>query len=110
VADVPDWWPAVVFGWPAVVLALSAFAGGFLTSRSWLGLLGALISAPFCFYASGYPLFHWIAPIGLCANFVAAWLLHRRRHDIAFAALVPFVMIVTTLAVFAIRNIRLMRW
>ena len=103
-----EWWPAVIFGWPAVVLAFATFAAGFLTNRTWLGFAGAAFAAPFCFYASGYPLFEWFAPIALAANFVSAWLLYRGRADIAFAALLPFMMVAAVLAVFALRDIRLL--
>jgi hypothetical protein len=104
-----EWLPFLVFGWPAVVLAFGAFALAFLTPRSWLGFIGAAIGAPFCFYASGFPLFYWIALTAAGANFVAAYLLVRGRAEIAFAALVPFMLITVTLAVFALRGIRLLR-
>ena len=109
VAAMVEWWPAVVFGWPPVVVAFTAFAAGFLTTRTWLGFIGAAIAAPFCFAASGYPLFHWVALVALGANFVSAFLLHRGRADIAFAALVPFMMVAALLAVFAFREVRLLR-
>ena len=48
--------------------------------------------------------------MALAANVLSAWLIARgRRPDIAFAALVPFMMIVAALAVFAVRDIRLLR-
>src|SRR5438874_1149376 len=56
-------WRTLVFGWPAVVLAFAAFAAGFPASRPWLGFVGAAVATPFCFYVSGYPLFHWGALI-----------------------------------------------
>jgi len=71
--------------------------------------LGGVIIAPFCVSVSGYPLLHWAALIALGMNFVAAWLLYRGRADMAFAALVPIMMIIATLTVFAFRDIRLLR-
>jgi hypothetical protein len=103
------WWPFVAFGWPAVMLAIGAYAVAFLTARTWAGFIGAAIAAPFCLYASGYPLFQWLALVALAANVAAAWLIHRGRPDVGFAALVPFMMLVATLAVFAFRDIRLLR-
>ena len=102
-------WPAVIFGWPAVLLAVAAFGAALLTPRAWLGLIGASLAAPFCVFVSGYPLFHRAGQIALAANFLAAYLLHRGRRDVAFTLLLPFLMIVTVLAVFALRDIRLLR-
>jgi len=102
------WWAFLLFSWPAVVLAGVAYVAAFLTARTWLAFIGALVVAPFCVFVSGYPLFHRVALIALGANFVAAWLLHRGRPDIALAALVPVMMIIATLTVFAFRNIRLL--
>jgi hypothetical protein len=104
-----EWWPAIVFGWPAVALASTAFALAFLTTRTWLGFIGASIGAPFCIFASGFPLFHWLGLIALAASFLAAGLLYRGRPDIAFAALIPFMIVTVTLAVFAFRDITLLR-
>jgi hypothetical protein len=89
-------------------LAFAAFAGAFLTTNDWLGFIGATIGAPFCFFASDFPLFHWLGLTALVANFLAAGLLYRGRREIAFAALVPFMIVATVLAVFALRGIRLL--
>lgn len=89
-------------------MAFVAFAAAlFTTSKRW-GLLAALIAAPFCFFVTGYPMFRWAGWVAFAANFLSASLA-RRRREIAFAALVPFMMIVTLLAVFALRGIVLAR-
>ena len=85
------------------------FRSGLPDDPCFVGFLGASLGAPFCFFVSGFPLFHWLGPIALGANFLAAGLLHRGRPDIAFAALIPFVMVTVTLAVFAFRDITLLR-
>jgi len=100
-------WPAVIFGWPAVFLAVAAFGVALLTPRTWMGFIGASLAAPFCLFVSGYPLFHRAGQVALAANVLAAYLLHRGRRDMAFTLLLPFMMIVTVLAVFALRDIRL---
>jgi hypothetical protein len=104
-----DWWTWVAFGWPAAVLSGGLFALAFLTPHSWAGFVGAAIAAPFCWYASSYPLFYWPALIAMGANVLAAVLLQRGRPDFAFAALVPLMMVVATFAVFAFRDIHLIR-
>jgi hypothetical protein len=103
------WWAFILFSWPAIVLAGAAYAVAFLTTRTWAGFVGAVIIAPFCMFLSGYPLLHWVALVAFAANFVAAWLLRRGRPDVAFAALVPVMMMIATLTVFAFRDIRLVR-
>jgi len=102
-------WAAIVLGWPAVVMALTAFAAALRTGRTSLGFAGAAIATPFCLYVNGYPLFHWTGAIACGANFLAAFLIHRGRRDVAFTVLLPFLIIVTVLAVFALRHIRLLR-
>jgi hypothetical protein len=100
-------WSAGLVGWPAVFAAVVAFSLAFLTRHRWFGFLGAAIAAPFCLFVAGYPLFHWAAPVALAANVLAAYLVYRGRPDMAFTALVPFIMIVTVLSMFALRDITL---
>jgi hypothetical protein len=102
-------WSAGLVGWPAVFAATAAFSFAFLTRHTWLGFVGAGIAAPFCLFAAGYPLFHWAAPVALVGNILAAYLVYRGRPEVAFASLLPFIMIVTLLAVFALRDITLVR-
>jgi len=100
-------WVLGLHDWPAAVVAVAAFGMAFMTTRRWSGFLGAATAAPFCLFVSGYPLFHGISQIAVAANFVAAYLLYRDRPEVAFAALVPFMMILVVLAVFALRGITL---
>ena len=102
-------WPTIVFGWPAAVLSLSLFGLALLTTHAWLGFIGAAIAAPFCADVSGYPLFHWAGHLALAANFVSAYCLRIGRRDVAFTMLLPFMIILTVLAVFALRGITLLR-
>jgi hypothetical protein len=98
---------AGLVGWPAIFAATTAFSFAFLTNRRWLGFVGAGIAAPFCLFAGSYPLLHWAAPVALAGNVLAAYLVYRGRPDMAFTSLLPFIMIVTVLAVFAWRGITL---
>jgi len=99
----------VVLGWPSAAVALAAFGAALRTERGWLGLAGAIAATPFCVFVSGYALFHWWGAVAGVANFAAALLIFRARRDMAFAALLPFLIIVTVLGVFALRHIRLLR-
>ena len=95
-------------GWSGVILALLSFSVALKYRSTALGLLAAVLSAPFCRFVNGYPIvgaFSWAA---LAGNFIAACVL-RRRPDVAFAALTPFAIICVFLAVLAIRGITLIR-
>jgi hypothetical protein len=83
-----------------VVLAGVAFLIAFISSRSWFAFLGSALAAPFCFFVSLYPVLigHYGGPIALAANFISAWLLYRGRREIAFAFLLPFILVVTLMA------------
>ena len=98
----------IIFGWPAVCAAFVVFGLALFTASTWLAFTAAAIATPFCLFVTGYPMFRWAGWVALAANFLSACLM-RRRREIAFAALVPFMMIVTLLAVFAAREITLVR-
>ena len=87
-------WPAIVFGWPAVIAASAAFVLAFV---AWprVGFVAAALAAPFCFWISLYPtpIGRFGGPIALVGNVLAAYLLHRGRRDVAFACLAPFVIV-----------------
>ena len=100
-------WSGIVLGWPAVLAAFGAYGVAFVTTHAWSGFIGAVIAAPFCVIVSGYPMFAAAGQVTLAANVLAAFLLYRGRREVAFAALVPFMVVSTALAVFAVRGITL---
>lgn len=69
-------------------------------------IAGAVVSIPFCVYASGYAIFGWIGWLALAGNVSAACVLPVRK-DIAFTALTPFLGICLFLIVLGLRGIRL---
>ena len=85
----PEWWP-VVFGWPSVFASIAAYAAAFLTSRPWLAAVGAVLSAPFCLFVSGYPKVGLLGLTALVSNCGAAWALRRRQSRVAGILLLPF--------------------
>ena len=48
----PEWWPAVVFGWPAVVVSLVLAAAGIVFRIPVLLLVSGVLAAPFSYYLS----------------------------------------------------------
>ena len=96
----PEWWPAVVFGWPAVVVSLLLAAAGIVSRRPVLLIVSALVAAPFGYYLSGAE--SWVAPAGLALPFVlvaGAFAVKRCLLLLAWAFWIPFVGAATWLAV-----------
>lgn len=92
------WWPAVVFGWPAVIAALAAYAAAIIMNRPWPAFLGAVIATPFCLYVSATPRFGGLGLVVLGLNFLSVWASRRHQPIIAAVLLVPFVALAGTIA------------
>lgn len=96
-------------GWPVVAAAIAAFGIAFSTRFSWAGLAGALIAAPLCLYLKDMPYLHWLSLVALAANFVSAACLWRGRRDIAFTLLLPFMIVLTLIAIFWTKDFSVFR-
>ncbi len=96
----PEWWPAVVFGWPAVVVSVVLAAAGIVFRKPALLVVSAVLAAPFSYYLSGAE--SWVAlagaaiPITLVAG---AYAVKRRLSWVAWCLLAPFVGVAIWLAV-----------
>jgi glucose-6-phosphate-specific signal transduction histidine kinase len=93
-----------VIGWPVVAAAILAFGVAFSTRHTWVGFAGALIAAPLCLYLTDMPYLHWVSLAALAANFVSVAALWRGRHDIAFAMLLPFMLMIVLIVILWLRN------
>lgn len=93
-----------VIGWPLLAAAIVAFGVAFSTRHTWVGFVGALIAAPLSLYLMDMPYLHWVSLIAMGANVVSAAALWRGRHDIAFALLLPFMLMVVLVVILWIRN------
>jgi hypothetical protein len=91
-------WPQIVFGWPAIIASLAAFAAAFTTGRSWLGFLGLALAVPFLWYASHSPTGEWFSPALFLALLGAAVLLRQGRRRAAMVCLSPFVLVIAIMA------------
>ena len=96
----PEWWPVVVFGWPAVVVSVVLAASGIMFRMPVLLVVSAVLAVPFCYYISGAE--NWIAvagpaiPLTLAAG---AYAVKRRVLWAAWCLLLPFVGVSIWLAV-----------
>ena len=95
-------WPAIVFGWPAVLLALVLSVLGIARLKPAYVAGGAALAIPFSFYLTGTPRFWWMG-LGIPLLLIgAAIAVKYRRAEIAWTLLVPAVAAVGWLAVIVI--------
>jgi uncharacterized membrane protein YfcA len=101
--------PWAVIGWPVVVVAIVTFGVAFSTSRAWVGFAGVLIAAPLCLYLTEMPYLYWVSRAALAANFLSVAAMWRRRPDIAFAMLLPFMIMIALVVILWLRNFSVFR-
>ncbi len=84
-------WPAIVFGWPAILLSIALSAVGIVRKRpKWL-VVAAIVALPFSLYMAGSPAFRWF---GLAVPFLlvgAGIASYYDKTRVAWALLAPFV-------------------
>jgi hypothetical protein len=86
-----NWWPAIVFGWPVVLLAIVLSVLGIIKKIPLLLVVSAVFLAPFSLYLGGSPRVGWLGfmiPVLLLGTSVAV---RYRRVEIAWLLLVPVV-------------------
>ena len=79
-----------MMGWPSVVAALFLYVVAVVSRSPRLGLVAALISAPFCVYVSAYPRVLGVGVLALCSNSFGVVALFRRRIGWAALSWLPF--------------------
>ncbi len=97
-------WPAVVFGWPAVIISLGLSGIGILSNRSLLVLGGAAVALPFIFYASGQPGLSVLLLVLPALHVGSAIAVRQSRTWLAVALLLPFIFVASLTAVAAYRS------
>lgn len=96
--------PWAAIGWPLVAAAIIVFGVAFYTGRAWAGFAGALIAAPLCLYLKDMPYLHWASVAALPGSFLSVVALWRGRRDIAFAMLLPFMVMAALVVILWYRN------
>jgi hypothetical protein len=80
--NVLQMWPAIVFGWPAILLSIALSAMGIVRKKpAWL-VVAAILVFPISFYLVGSPLVGW---------FALAVPLSHQQTKVAWVLLAPFV-------------------
>jgi hypothetical protein len=94
----PQWWPMIVFGWPAVIVTLLLSVAGIARKKPSLLVIATIVVIPFSYYLMGSPRFGLVGlaiPLLLLGSSIAV---HRRHLALAWMLLVPFVSVVGRLA------------
>ena len=94
-----DWWPAALFGWPAIMLAIGLSIAGVYRKIPWLLVVAAILTAPISFYVAGSPKYGWLALLMAPMLIVGAVLIKYRRPRIAWYCVAPFVAVTGWLAI-----------
>ena len=88
------WWPAYVFGWPAILLAISLSALGVIKKSPAVLVSSAVIATPFSIFLGGNPRIGWLGFMIPALLLGASVAVRYRRVEIAWLLLVPVVAVV----------------
>ena len=96
----PDWWSAVVFGWPAMILSLVLAMAGTVLRKPMLVLMSVAPTLGFSFYLSGAA--NWMALAGpaiAIALIGTAYAVRRDSIRVAWGLIALFIATVVLVAV-----------
>ncbi len=86
-----EMWPVILFGWPAILMAIVLSVMGIVGTRpKWL-VVAAIVIIPFSLYLAGTPRFRWIALVFPLLLFGASIAVRRSHLWLAWTLFVPFV-------------------
>ena len=83
-------WPVILFGWPAILVALALSVMGVVRKRPKLLVVAAIVVVPFSLYLAGSPGVGWrglIIPLLLSGASISIYHHHTR---VAWFLLAPF--------------------
>ena len=81
----------IIFGCPAIILALALSVAGILKKWPWMVAMGGVVSIPFSLYFSGYVIFYYtplLLPLCLSGS---AWAVWAKRKFLPWILLIPLV-------------------
>ena len=95
----PYWWPAVVFGWPPIILSLALAVTGVALRKPKLGRVSAALALPFSYYLTGaansIALAGLAMPVALAGS---AYAVHRNVLRVAWGLLAALMSILILLS------------
>jgi hypothetical protein len=93
-----SWWPALVFGWPAIILALILSVLGITRRRCVLLAAAAVITMPFSFYLLASPVLGWSGLAIPSCLLGAGAAIRYHRTTLAWLLLLPVFCIIAWVA------------
>ncbi len=84
-------WPAILFGWPAILIALGLAVSGIVRNKPRRPLIAIILVLPVSLYLAGSPRFGWLGisvPLLLSGASIA---IYCHYNKVAWFLLVPFV-------------------
>jgi hypothetical protein len=99
-----QWWPMIVFGWPAVIVTLLLSVAGIVRKKPALLVIATIVVIPISYYLMGSPRFGLVGlaiPLCLLGSSIAV---HRRYMALAWLLLVPFAGVMGQLALMVLRQ------
>lgn len=97
-----DAWPAILFGWPAIVVALALSVTGIVRRKPLLLLFAIILVGPISLYVTGSPRYWWLGlsvPLLLAGASIA---IRFRQNTVAWSLVGPVFGIFSWLALAAI--------
>ena len=99
-----NWWPAIVFGWPPILLAIVLAVLSITKRRPALLATSAVIATPFSLYLSATPRVGWLGLMIPVLLIGAAVAVRYRRVGTAWMLLVPVMVAVVWVASLVLRG------
>jgi len=94
----------LIFGWPAIVLALVLGVTGLLQKKHSFLIAGAVISIPFFLYLAATPRFKWFALVFPLLLFGASIAVRRSNSWLAWSLFIPVAGFVGWLATIVLKQ------
>jgi len=82
---------AILFGWPAVAVAVISFSAAVLRRSRQLAIGGCCLALPMFLYLTMTPGFRYLAPLGFLGLGLAAWRIRDAHWLVTLALVVPAV-------------------
>ena len=89
----------IIFGWPAIILALVLSIAGVIWMKAWPVVIGAVVLIPASLFLSGYPPLRGLAPLLPFVLLGAAYVVLRKKKLLAWLLTLPAIVFSAWLAV-----------
>ena len=89
-----NWWPAVVFGWPSILVAIVLSVLGITKRRPAVLIASAVVAAPFSLYLGGSPRIGWLGLMNPVLLIGASVAVRYHKVRLAWMLVVPVLALV----------------